>query len=129
MKQTQSAKNDKQHKKDSRMIDFDVLRSYMDNDEDIIAAVFMAFMEEHENGADKIQSLYNDQNWSELFITAHSLKGILASFGETKAVDKLEAIETATRGGDAPQLADIQFVIQELEVIKDQINEYLASMV
>ncbi|MGR5286502.1 Hpt domain-containing protein [Vibrio maritimus] len=111
------------------MIDFDVLRSYMDNDEDIIAAVFMAFMEEHENGADKIQSLYNEQNWSELFITAHSLKGILASFGETKAVDKLEAIETATRGGDTPQLADIQFVIQELEVIKNQINEYLASMV
>lgn len=111
------------------MIDFDVLRSYMDNDEDIIAAVFMAFMEEHENGADKIQSLYNEQNWSELFITAHSLKGILASFGETKAVDKLEAIETATRVGDTPQLADIQFVIQELEVIKNQINEYLASMV
>jgi HPt (histidine-containing phosphotransfer) domain-containing protein len=101
----------------------------MDNDEDIIAAVFMAFMEEHENGADKIQSLYNEQNWSELFITAHSLKGILASFGETKAVDKLEAIETATRCGDTPQLADIQFVIQELEVIKNQINEYLASMV
>ncbi len=111
------------------MIDFDVLRSYMDNDEDIIAAVFMAFMEEHENGADKIQSLYNEQNWSELFITAHSLKGILASFGETKAVDKLEAIETATRSGDAPQLTDIHFVIQELEVIKNQINEYLASMV
>ncbi|GAL22266.1 hypothetical protein JCM19235_2961 [Vibrio maritimus] len=42
------------------MIDFDVLRSYMDNDEDIIAAVFMAFMEEHENGAEKIQSLYNE---------------------------------------------------------------------
>ncbi|MGF1770972.1 Hpt domain-containing protein [Vibrio wakamikoensis] len=111
------------------MIDFDVLRSYMDNDEDIIAAVFMAFMEEHENGADKIQSLYNEQNWSELFITAHSLKGILASFGETKAVVKLEAIETSTRSGDAPQLTDMQFVIQELEVIKNQINEYLASMV
>lgn len=111
------------------MIDFDVLRSYMDNDEDIIAAVFMAFMEEHENGADKIQTLYNEQNWSELFITAHSLKGILASFGETKAVDKLEAIETSTRASEAPQLADVQFVIQELDVIKDQINEYLASMV
>ncbi len=111
------------------MIDFDVLRSYMDNDEDIIAAVFMAFMEEHENGADKIQSLYNEQNWSELFITAHSLKGILASFGETKAVDKLEAIEGSTRAGDSPQQEDIQFVIQELDVIKNQINEYLASVV
>ncbi|USD61609.1 MULTISPECIES: Hpt domain-containing protein [Vibrio] len=111
------------------MIDFDVLRSYMDNDEDIIAAVFMAFMEEHENGAEKIQSLYNEQNWSELFITAHSLKGILASFGEGKAVEKLEAIEGTTRNGEAPQADDIQFVIQELGVIKGQINEYLASMV
>ncbi|GMQ46213.1 Hpt domain-containing protein [Vibrio sp. 10N] len=110
------------------MIDFDVLRGYMDNDEDIIAAVFMAFMEEHENGADRIQSLFNQQNWSELFIAAHSLKGILASFGETKAVEKLQAIEASTRGGEAPQQSDIQFVIQELEVIKTQINDYLASM-
>ncbi|MGR5094502.1 Hpt domain-containing protein [Vibrio maritimus] len=111
------------------MIDFDVLRSYMDNDEDIIAAVFMAFMEEHENGAEKIQSLYDEQNWSELFITAHSLKGILASFGEAKAVERLEAIEGTTRNGEAPQADDIQFVIQELGVIKGQINEYLASVV
>ncbi|GAL28653.1 HPT domain containing protein [Vibrio variabilis] len=111
------------------MIDFDVLRSYMDNDEDIIAAVFMAFMEEHENGAEKIQSLYDEQNWSELFITAHSLKGILASFGEAKAVERLEAIEGTTRNGEAPQADDIQFVIQELGVIKGQINEYLASVI
>ncbi|AYV20250.1 MULTISPECIES: Hpt domain-containing protein [Vibrio] len=111
------------------MIDFEVLRGYMDNDDDIIAAVFMAFMEEHEDGAEKIQALFNEQNWSELFITAHSLKGILASFGETKAVEKLEAIEGSTRNSDAPNSEDIQFVVQELDVIKGQINEYLASAV
>lgn len=111
------------------MIDFEVLRSYMDNDDDIIAAVLMAFLEEHEDGADKIQTLVNDQNWSELFITAHSLKGILASFGEVKAAEKLEVIEGLTRNGDAPNDEDIQFVIQELNVIKGQIKEYLASAV
>ncbi|KFA98852.1 Hpt domain-containing protein [Vibrio sp. ER1A] len=111
------------------MIDFEVLRGYMDNDDDIIAAVFMAFIEEHEDGAEKIQTLFNEQNWSELFITAHSLKGILASFGETKAVEKLEAIEGLTRNSDAPNSEDIQFVVQELDVIKGQINEYLASAV
>ncbi len=112
------------------MIDFEVLRGYMDNDDDIIAAVFMAFMEEHEDGAEKIQTLFNEQNWSELFITAHSLKGILASFGETKVRRKnFEAIEGLTRNSDAPNSEDIQFVVQELDVIKGQINEYLASAV
>ncbi|MFA0439837.1 histidine phosphotransferase [Vibrio sp. 10N.286.49.C2] len=110
------------------MIDFDVLRSYMDNDEDIIAAVFMAFMEEHENGAETVLNLYQTQNWSELFITAHSLKGILASFGETKAVDKLEAIEGMTRNNEAPNVEDINLVVAEMQVVKDQINEYLASV-
>ncbi|MFA0085184.1 Hpt domain-containing protein [Vibrio sp. 10N.261.51.F12] len=110
------------------MIDFDVLRSYMDNDEDIIAAVFMAFMEEHENGAETVLNLYQTQNWSELFITAHSLKGILASFGETKAVDKLEAIEGMTRNNEAPDVEDINLVVAEMQVVKNQINEYLASV-
>ncbi|MGV2988054.1 Hpt domain-containing protein [Vibrio sp. E150_011] len=110
------------------MIDFDVLRSYMDNDEDIIAAVFMAFMEEHENGAETVLNLYQTQNWSELFITAHSLKGILASFGETKAVDKLEAIEGMTRNNEAPNVEDINLVVAEMQVVKNQINEYLASV-
>ncbi|MGF1750391.1 MULTISPECIES: Hpt domain-containing protein [Vibrio] len=110
------------------MIDFEVLRSYMDNDEDIIAAVFMAFMEEHENGAETVQHLYQTQNWSELFITAHSLKGILASFGETKAVDKLEAIEGTTRNNESPNADDINFVVAEMQVIKNQINDYLASV-
>ncbi|MCL9775826.1 Hpt domain-containing protein [Vibrio methylphosphonaticus] len=110
------------------MIDFEVLRGYMDNDEDIIAAVFMAFMEEHENGSETLQNLYQSQNWSELFITAHSLKGILASFGETKAVDKLEAIEGTTRNNESPNAEDIDFVVKEMQVIKNQINEYLASV-
>ncbi|MBY6196466.1 Hpt domain-containing protein [Vibrio hangzhouensis] len=109
------------------MINFDVLRSYMDDDEDIIQAVFTAFLEEHEDGSDKIQSYYTSQNWSDLFLTAHSLKGILSSFGESDTVARLQSIENATRDGVAPHEDDVQHVIKGLAVIKQQIIEYLAS--
>ncbi|CAH0525620.1 Hpt domain-containing protein [Vibrio hippocampi] len=110
------------------MIDFDILRSYMDNDDDIIEAVFMAFLEEHDDGAEKIQQLYNNKDWSELFITAHSLKGILASFGEAQAVEKLETIEGITRQNGEPNADDIDYVVKEIATIKQQISDYLGSM-
>lgn len=110
------------------MIDFDILRGYMDNDDDIIAAVLMAFMEEHNDGAQKVQQLFDAQDWPELFITAHSLKGILASFGEAQAVEKLETIEGSTRQGSAPNSNDVAYVVSELNTIKQQITDYLGSL-
>ncbi len=109
------------------MINFDVLREYMDNDEEIILAVFQAYIEEHEKSAEAIDTLYAEQDWPQLFITAHSLKGILASFGEEQTVTRLEKIETMSRSNAAPDKTDIDAVVEQLNHIKHQINDYLVA--
>ncbi|PMH46578.1 histidine phosphotransferase [Vibrio sp. 10N.286.49.B3] len=110
------------------MINFDILRSYLDNDDDIVEAVLMAYVEEHSESIDKLQLQFSTQNWSELFMTAHSLKGILASFGEDTAVDVLERIEGQTRDSIAPDDSDVAVVVTELGKINKQVDDFLASL-
>jgi HPt (histidine-containing phosphotransfer) domain-containing protein len=84
-------------------------------------------MEEHDTSAETIGTLYAVQDWQQLFITAHSLKGILASFGEEQTVVRLEKIESISRSHAAPDKADIEAVVKELHHIKSQISDYLAA--
>ncbi|MCJ2375243.1 Hpt domain-containing protein [Vibrio sp. ZSDZ34] len=109
------------------MINFDVLREYMDNDDEIILAVFQAYIEEHNNSAETIEALYAVQDWPQLFIAAHSLKGILASFGEEETVTRLENIEGMSRDNTAPDKADIDAAIEGLNHINVQINDYFVT--
>ncbi len=45
------------------MINFEVLNTYMDNDVDIIFAVFSTYMEDYEDGLERINQLNAEQNW------------------------------------------------------------------
>ncbi|MGI9949270.1 Hpt domain-containing protein [Vibrio hyugaensis] len=110
------------------MINFEVLNTYMDNDVDIIFAVFSTYMEDYEDGLDRINQLNAEQNWPELFLLSHSLKGILFSFGEEAAVSALGKVEEHTRDNIAPDTADIAIINKELVTINKQINDYLVNM-
>ncbi|WP_045376937.1 hypothetical protein [Vibrio campbellii] len=110
------------------MINFQVLSTYMDNDVDIIFAVFSTYMEDYENGLERINHLNQQQNWPELFLLSHSLKSILASFGEESAVFALNNIEEHTRDNIAPDSGDLAIVNTELVKINQQITDYLSNM-
>ncbi|MBR9787431.1 Hpt domain-containing protein [Vibrio sp. J1-1] len=110
------------------MINFDVLNRVMDNDVDIIIAVFATYLEEHVNGLERINELYANENWPELHLLVHSLKGALESFGEDTAVTALQDIEEDTRNNVAPDESDITIVNRELLTINQQIFAYLDNL-
>ncbi|MDF4991072.1 Hpt domain-containing protein [Vibrio parahaemolyticus] len=103
------------------MINFELLNQYMDNDVDIIIAVFSTYLEDYSDATEQL-------NWPELYLMAHSLKGILEGFGEDIAVVALEKIETSTRNNTAPECEDITIVSSELVTIKKQIFAYLENL-
>ncbi|MHA7588886.1 Hpt domain-containing protein [Vibrio harveyi] len=110
------------------MINFEVLNTYMDNDVDIIFAVLSTYMEDYEDGLERINQLNAEQNWGDLFLLSHSLKGILSSFGEESAVTALSNIEEHTRDNIAPDSGDLAIVNKELVTINQQITDYLSNM-
>ncbi|MGP8307863.1 Hpt domain-containing protein [Vibrio sp. YIC-376] len=110
------------------MINFTLLNKYMDNDVEMIITVLSTYLEEHVNGLERINELYANENWPELHLLAHSLKGALESFGEDTAVTALQEIEQDTRNNIAPDASDITIVNRELLTINQQIFAYLDYM-
>ncbi|HAS6739156.1 TPA: Hpt domain-containing protein [Vibrio parahaemolyticus] len=111
-----------------KMINFELLNQYMDNDVDIIIAVFSTYLEDYSDATEQLNEMFVQQNWPELYLMAHSLKGILEGFGEDIAVVALEKIETNTRDNTAPECEDITIVNNELVTIKKQIFAYLENL-
>ncbi|MCR9949819.1 Hpt domain-containing protein [Vibrio parahaemolyticus] len=106
------------------MINFELLNQYMDNDVDILIAVFSTYLEDYSDATEQLNKMFVQQNWPELYLMAHSLKG----FGEDIAVVALEKIETNTRNNTAPECEDITIVNNELVTIKKQIFAYLENL-
>ncbi|HCM0452614.1 TPA: Hpt domain-containing protein, partial [Vibrio parahaemolyticus] len=57
------------------MINFELLNQYMDNDVDIIIAVFSTYLEDYSDATEQLNKMFVQQNWPELYLMAHSLKG------------------------------------------------------
>ncbi|HHX8300742.1 TPA: Hpt domain-containing protein [Vibrio diabolicus] len=110
------------------MINFDVLNKYMENDVDLIVTVFSTYLEDHANDIQRINELYANKCWPELYLLAHSLKGILESFAEETAVIVFTKIEAETRNDNEPDSSDIAIVTKELAAINQQIFAYLENM-
>ncbi|MFV8451861.1 Hpt domain-containing protein [Vibrio campbellii] len=109
------------------MINFDLLNSYMDHDQQIIRAIFSAYMEDYSDGPERFNQLFSDEKWSDLFLLSHSIKSVLSSFGATTAVSTLINIEKFTRQDVSPFAADITLITKELVNINQQIEIYLSS--
>ncbi len=106
------------------MLDFDALNAYLDNDREVIYAVLSTYQEDHGNSLQEIEELVQQQDWSKLHFTVHTLKGILASFGEETATVALERVEQNTFNKLAPQDDDLSVIYSEMKIINQQIILY-----
>ena len=109
------------------MLDIDALNAYLDNDREIIFAVLSVYQEDHGNSLEEIQELVQQQDWGKLHFTVHTLKGILASFGEETATVALERVEQNTLNKLAPQDDDLSVIYSEVKIINQQIDEVLST--
>ena len=109
------------------MLDFDALNAYLDNDQEVIYAVLSVYQEDHGNSLEEIQELVQQQDWGKLHFTVHTLKGILASFGEETATMALERVEQNMLNKLAPQDEDLSVIYTEVKIINQQIEEVLST--
>ncbi|NLS12044.1 Hpt domain-containing protein [Vibrio sp. SM6] len=109
------------------MIDFDVMNSYLDNDQEVIFAVLSAYQEDHFDSVNEIRQAIANKNWQELHHLVHTLKGILASLGEEIAVPVLERMEQGAAQAQAPDADDVTLVLKEIALINQQIEEALLA--
>ena len=99
----------------------------MDNDHDIIQQVLTTYLNDYSGCEQKIQQLNQQASWSELYLFAHSLKGVLNGFGENAVIGALERIEIDTQNNQPPAKEDINLLCDELTVIEQQIHQYLVQ--
>lgn len=109
------------------MLDLDALNDYLDNDRDVIFVVLSTYQEDHGNSLNEIHELVQQQDWGKLHFTVHTLKGILASFGEKEATVALERVEQNTLNKLAPQDNDLDFIYREIKIINQQIDGVLST--
>ncbi len=107
------------------MIDFSPFFKELDNNSESIQLVLEAFLEEYRDCQRTINQLYKEQNWPQLFMLAHSLKGILTSFGETEVSALLTNIETQSRVNGPVNEVDINEICQLMPLVEFQVKREL----
>lgn len=110
------------------MINFKPFFTVLDNDAESINIVLGTYLEEYGDAHIQFKGLFDSQNWPELYLLAHSLKGILVNFGKQDIILVLEQIEAQTCKGEAVEkiLVDKASVI--LPVIKKQVEQALLNI-
>ena len=111
------------------MINFTPFFNDLDNDAESIQMILMAYLKEYSDCHTMVMKLYQEQNWSQLFILVHSLKGILVGFGETETTTLLEVIESETKVGDPASEQNITLLCRQLPVIQCQIEQELIAFI
>lgn len=109
------------------MLDFNTIKEMVDDDNDVIVALFSTYLEDYINAGDRVAHLANTQDWPALFLYSHSLKGTLKILGEEIASQHLENIEHTSRDNQIPDQSDIEAAKQQLDTIQSQIEHYLVE--
>ncbi|WP_164675369.1 Hpt domain-containing protein [Vibrio rhodolitus] len=112
---------------DQSMLDFHNIKAMLDGDDDVMVALLSTYLEDYTDSEKKISALNAAQDWHELFLFSHSLKGTLKIIGEDSVTHTLERIEHATRQGMAPEQQDLDQASSELASIQSQVQHYLVS--
>lgn len=109
------------------MLDLDLLNTYLDNDQDVIQAVLMAYQEDHSNALEEIKDLVRSNNTEELHRLVHTLKGILSSFGEEIASTSLNNVEIQLLNDQPIDPADMDVIFKEVALINNQVEQILTG--
>lgn len=109
------------------MLDFNTIKEMVDDDNDVIVALFTTYLEDYLEAGNKLLNLTDSQDWQALFLYCHSLKGTLKILGEGIASQHLENIEHASRDNHPPEQTDIDAAKQQLDTIQSQMQHYLVE--
>lgn len=103
------------------MINFEAFSAAMDGDNDMMSMIIELYHEEHNNDINIIKEQYANNNLDGLFITVHSLKGVLLTLCEDTASEQFEVIERQCKQGTKPDLQTMNNVLNEMLKVNQQI--------
>ncbi len=110
------------------MINFTPFFDELDNDTESIQMILMVYLEDYNDCHLKLRKLFDEKQWSELFILVHSLKGILDGFGEREVTAVLEQVEQETRNSAPASAQHIETICSQLPIIQAQIEQELVAI-
>jgi len=95
------------------LIDRELALSRVGGDAELLKEIAQLFIEDYPKAIEDIRSAASHGDAKELERTAHGLKGSVANFGATQAMEAAKALETM---GRAQQMVDVDQVIRTLEL-------------
>lgn len=75
------------------MIDLTNFFKQWENNSESIEVILTAYLDEYAEAETTLRTLFDAQNWGEIYIFSHSLKGLLVDFGEKDTSVILAEIE------------------------------------
>ena len=109
------------------MINITELDEMFDGDKELICDLFSTYLEDHQQAANKISQLINQQQFESLFHLAHNIYGTLANLAEDGITPELKELENAARSGTLIDGEKITKVKQGLNEIEEQMNAYITD--
>ncbi|MGF1687216.1 Hpt domain-containing protein [Photobacterium japonica] len=103
------------------MINFAAFSDAMEGDDDMISMLIELYTVEHGDDVEKMKTLYANDALEDLFMTVHSLKGVLLTLCEETATQQLEAIEVLCKRGEKPAPNVMTEMYNEIKNINDQV--------
>ncbi|MCD9516858.1 hypothetical protein [Photobacterium carnosum] len=104
------------------MINLSSFYQELDNDKESIITILELFLSEYEDFIIYYTDYFSDEKWHDIYISSHSLKGILESFGEKDLTSSLRAIEIKTSKNENITTDDLNHVINKLPEILIEIK-------
>ena len=103
------------------MINFAAFSDAIDGDDDMMSMLIEIYIDEHGDDIDQMKTLYANNALEDLFMTVHSLKGVLLAFCEDTATLQLETIEGMCKRGEKPTTKQMDEIYKEINNINNQV--------
>ncbi len=94
-------------------IDRQLALARVGGDAELLKEIAQLFLEDYPKAMEEIRAAADHRDAKELERSAHGLKGSVANFGATEAMEAARALETM---GRAQQLVEVEQVIRTLEL-------------
>ena len=110
----------------NKIFDIEKARSITNNDTDLLLEILNMFIAEENNMTNVIKNAINENNYKQLVLSAHSLKGSLLNLGGNRAANNAHQLEKIGRENDTTHALTIYSKLkEEIDVFKIEIDKYL----
>jgi len=107
------------------MVDIDQLVTMFGGKEDRVKMLLNIYASSHDEQVDTLNCSFESGDCDSLFRASHKIKGSLSSICAAHAASMAESVELAAKDGSLPDPEAYSSLIDELNSIKHQVDDFL----